>query len=64
MNKEVQKIKSTRLTKFFVEDYDSGNDIDVQINTFLEENSVELVDVKYQLAANGYNVALLIYEVK
>lgn len=56
------KTKPTRLTKFFVEDYDGGDDIDAKINSFIEENNYKIVDVKYQLATNGYNCALLIYD--
>ena len=35
--------------------------IDKKINDFLEENGVELVDIKY-VFENGYESALVIYE--
>lgn len=46
-------------TKFFFCDC-YGNDIDVQINDFVDKENVQIVDVKYALD-NGCQYVLLIY---
>ncbi|MDT3394236.1 MAG: sporulation protein Cse60 [Bacillota bacterium] len=49
-------------TKLFGRPY---RDVSEDINRFLENNSVQFIDVKYQLVSNGggiFSCALLIYK--
>lgn len=49
-----------KVKKIEISGYESTT-IDKKINDFLEENGVELIDVKY-VFENGYESALVIYE--
>lgn len=49
-----------KVKKIDVSGYESVN-IDEKINKFLEENNVDLIDIKY-VFENGYESALIIYE--
>ena len=49
-----------KVKRFDISGYESIK-IDEKINQFLEENDVELIDIKYVLD-DGYEVALVIYE--
>ena len=49
-----------KVKKIDVSGYESVK-IDEKINKFLEENIVDLIDVKY-VFGNGYESALIIYE--
>lgn len=49
-----------KVKKIEISGYENTS-IDKKINAFLEENGVELIDVKY-VFENGYESALVIYE--
>lgn len=51
-----------RVKKIDISGYEQTS-IDKKINDFLEENCVELIDIKYAFE-NGYESALVIYENK
>lgn len=49
-------------TKYFSEPFYKGKSIDEQINDFLNENSVEFIDIKLSKDSQNLCVALLIYK--
>ena len=48
-------------TRLFIEPNGFGDNIDDQINDFLKENNVEVIDIKLSQDSRGLTVALLLY---
>ena len=61
---QIKEVNCVIKTKLFKEPFYNGELIDEQINDFLEDHDIEVVDIKLSRNSQNLCVALLIYKEK